>query len=253
MKNCVFLLAASLIFHSVLAQTTLPIPAVTTGQSNNYFRAGTGDGGDLLTYNSFLRLHSGLAIGSPFVSNGSGGYIEKATISFHGRTGDINTLGSIITSGKVSIGFGATPKNVLDVMGGFEVSTETQMFVGQDHNFGANTGRYGIGLSLKHNDGTSAGKVGYLNIWTSNQQKRVMTFDYLGNVGIGTTLLPDAKLCVKGTIHTNEVKVDLLGAVVPDYVFENTYKLSSLIEIQSYINQNKHLPEVPSAKEMEEI
>jgi hypothetical protein len=77
-----------------------------------------------------------------------------------------------------------------------------------------------------------------------------MIIDELGNVGIGTAT-PDAKLSVKGNIHTNEVKVDLLGAVAPDYVFEPTYDLKPLAEIETYIKENKHLPEVPSAKEME--
>jgi len=71
-----------------------------------------------------------------------------------------------------------------------------------------------------------------------------------GNVGIGTTTT-DAKLSVKGQVHAQEVKVDLNGAVAPDYVFEKDYKLTSLEEIKNYIDQNKHLPEVPSAKEME--
>jgi len=71
-----------------------------------------------------------------------------------------------------------------------------------------------------------------------------------GNVGIGTTS-PDAKLAVKGQVHAQEVKVDLNGAVAPDYVFEKDYQLTSLEEIKNYIDQNKHLPEVPSAKEME--
>jgi hypothetical protein len=70
-----------------------------------------------------------------------------------------------------------------------------------------------------------------------------------GNVGIGTTN-PDAKLAVKGTIHAEEVKVDL-QIPGPDYVFEPTYQLPSLTEIENYIKTNKHLPEVPSAKEME--
>jgi hypothetical protein len=71
-----------------------------------------------------------------------------------------------------------------------------------------------------------------------------------GNVGIGTAV-PDAMLAVKGLIHAQEVKIDLLGACAPDYVFEQDYKLSSLDEIKAYIDQNKHLPEIPSAKEME--
>ncbi|MEQ9413812.1 MAG: tail fiber protein, partial [Cyclobacteriaceae bacterium] len=75
--------------------------------------------------------------------------------------------------------------------------------------------------------------------------------DNNGNVGIGTES-PDSKLTVKGIIHTQEVKVDLNGSVAPDYVFEKDYPLTSLEELESYIDQNKHLPEVPSAKEMEE-
>jgi len=70
-----------------------------------------------------------------------------------------------------------------------------------------------------------------------------------GNVGIGT-VSPDQKLTVNGTIHSKEVKVDL-SVPAPDYVFENDYKLPSLEEVKNYIDQNKHLPEVPSAKEME--
>jgi hypothetical protein len=71
-----------------------------------------------------------------------------------------------------------------------------------------------------------------------------------GNVGIGTAN-PDAKLTVNGNIHAKEVKVDL-SVPGPDYVFEETYKLRSLTEIENYIKENKHLPEVPSAKEMEQ-
>jgi hypothetical protein len=70
-----------------------------------------------------------------------------------------------------------------------------------------------------------------------------------GNVGIGTTQT-DAKLTVNGTVHTKEVKVDL-SVPGPDYVFEPTYDLKPLAEIETYIKENKHLPEVPSAKEME--
>jgi hypothetical protein len=71
-----------------------------------------------------------------------------------------------------------------------------------------------------------------------------------GNVGIGTTN-PDQKLTVKGIIHTEEVRVDMT-VPGPDYVFESTYNLLPLSEVESYIKANKHLPEVPSAKQMEE-
>ena len=87
--------------------------------------------------------------------------------------------------------------------------------------------------------------------WTDNQNSPLFHFDVNGNIGIGT-VIPDTKLAVNGTIHTKEVKVDLQNPMtVPDYVFENDYKLKSLQEIENYIKENKHLPEIPSAKEIE--
>lgn len=80
-------------------------------------------------------------------------------------------------------------------------------------------------------------------------------------IGIGTSN-PDELLTVKGKIHTQEVLVDLEGAVAPDYVFEHyftgsseampTYTLISLEELEAYIKQNNHLPNVPSAEIMKE-
>ena len=68
-----------------------------------------------------------------------------------------------------------------------------------------------------------------------------------GNVGIGTTA-PDAKLAVNGTIHSREVKVDLIGW--PDYVFEKEYKLPTLAEVEKHIEEKGHLKDIPSAKEV---
>ena len=70
-----------------------------------------------------------------------------------------------------------------------------------------------------------------------------------GNVGIGTTS-PNEKLTVNGTIYGKEVKVDL-SVPGPDYVFKNDYDLPSLNEVKAYIDQYNHLPDVPSAEQME--
>ena len=77
-----------------------------------------------------------------------------------------------------------------------------------------------------------------------------VTFQSNGNVGIGTKS-PDSKLTVSGNVHAQEVKVTVNAGVVPDYVFANDYKLKSLEEVETYIKQNSHLPEIPSAKEIE--
>jgi hypothetical protein len=88
---------------------------------------------------------------------------------------------------------------------------------------------------------------GGLKFFTNSQPR--LSINWSGDVGIGTTA-QDAKLAVKGQVHAQEVKVDL-SVPGPDYVFEKDYKLTSLEEIKNYIDQNKHLPEVPSAKELE--
>jgi hypothetical protein len=75
-----------------------------------------------------------------------------------------------------------------------------------------------------------------------------------GNIGIGTTLSINPnnyKLAVNGKIGAKEVQVETNSATWPDYVFNPSYKLLSLNEVESFIAQNHHLPEVPSAANIE--
>lgn len=85
---------------------------------------------------------------------------------------------------------------------------------------------------------------------TSNADNIRAVFQRNGNVGIGTTS-PESKLAVNGQIRATEVKV-LADITVPDYVFEPNYKLRTLKETKEYIEENKHLPEIPSASEIGE-
>ena len=72
-----------------------------------------------------------------------------------------------------------------------------------------------------------------------------------GKVGIGTED-PDNLLTVAGNIHGQRVKVTIEAGTGPDYVFDQNYDLKSLEETSLFIMKNKHLPEVPTAKKMEE-
>ncbi|WPU94317.1 hypothetical protein SNE25_02115 [Mucilaginibacter sabulilitoris] len=80
---------------------------------------------------------------------------------------------------------------------------------------------------------------------TPDQQ--AMTWLYNGNVGIGVTN-PQNKLDVNGRIHSQSVLIDMNGW--SDYVFRKDYQLRSLAEIKTYIDQNQHLPEIPSEKQI---
>jgi hypothetical protein len=71
-----------------------------------------------------------------------------------------------------------------------------------------------------------------------------------GNVGIGTDVITklDYKLYVEGNIRTRKVRVD--QGSWADYVFEKDYNLLPLSEVEKYIQEHRHLPEVPSAAEV---
>ncbi len=75
--------------------------------------------------------------------------------------------------------------------------------------------------------------------------------DKRGNIGIGT-LSPKAKLDVRGTVRAKEVKIEMNAGEGADFVFEQDYNLRPLSEVEAFINENKHLPEVPSEKQMTE-
>jgi len=76
----------------------------------------------------------------------------------------------------------------------------------------------------------------------------MVRYNSQGNVGIGTNS-PMAKLAVDGNILAKEIKVKT-DITIPDYVFESDYELNSLDYIADYVKTNKHLPEIPSAKEI---
>lgn len=52
-----------------------------------------------------------------------------------------------------------------------------------------------------------------------------------------------------GTVWAREVNVNMI-TIPPDYVFDESYKLLTLSEVEQFIAKHKHLPNVASAKEM---
>lgn len=82
----------------------------------------------------------------------------------------------------------------------------------------------------------------------TTQGTEAMRIAKSGNVGIGTSN-PTDKLSVNGNIRAQSIKVETTNW--PDYVFNEEYTLLSLPELKNYLDNNKHLPELPSAKQVE--
>lgn len=102
-----------------------------------------------------------------------------------------------------------------------------------------------VGFASKLNvakDVTLSANLAVLNDATVNRLS-------IGGANFGSNA--STKLAVEGLIYAREIKV-LASGLTPDYVFEKDYKLSSLKELEQYIVENKHLPGIPSACEVQE-
>lgn len=90
---------------------------------------------------------------------------------------------------------------------------------------------------------------GKTDVTASYPVNAIFATDKVGNIGIGTEN-PKAKLDVRGKIIADEVEIKVNKGA--DFVFEPDYNLKSLSEVEAFVKKNKHLPEVPSEKQMQE-
>ncbi|MEQ9404080.1 MAG: tail fiber protein [Cyclobacteriaceae bacterium] len=199
--------------------------------------------------------HSGSLTISGFRSGRFGSYVDM-----------INTTGGFgIGAGSSSTGLPLSTQSVNDVdffiknSDGFVGIGTTTPDMNLTVQGNVNVGGTGNGMvKARHVNGKSHTSAGYGDLYLqyhTSHPVRIGTntnpasLFVKGNVGIGTNTA-DEKLTVKGKIHAEEVRVDL-SVPGPDYVFADNYELTTLEELEKFIQSNKHLPEVPTAKEME--
>lgn len=105
----------------------------------------------------------------------------------------------------------------------------------------------GDNIRIGTNSGNAAGKF----VIRTNGGDHVFV-DGSGNVNIGSqTDAPGYILRVGGKMICEEVKVKLQSSGWPDYVFSEKYKLPSIAELTEFIKLNKHLPNIPSAADVQ--
>jgi hypothetical protein len=118
------------------------------------------------------------------------------------------------------------------------------------HLSGFGDGSYGMQIQSHYGTGELYTRVNNDDIRKWTAWRKILSEDGNGNVGIGTTSTQGYKLAVNGDAIFTKVKVKSYSTW-PDYVFTPTYKLPSLNEVEALIIQYKHLPDVPSAQEVE--
>ena len=110
--------------------------------------------------------------------------------------------------------------------------------------------RNGVGAAVYINQEATNQPILRLSSGTATANENVvLTVENDGSVGIGTNT-PKAKLAVNGNILANEIKIKT-DITVPDYVFDPNYQLPSLSSIEDYVKKHRHLPEIPSATDIQ--
>ncbi len=123
-------------------------------------------------------------------------------------------------------------------------------------NIGGETNR---SLRVRHINGKDYDSKDYSNLYLNygtghdvivgRNTKESDLFVY-GNIGIGTSDTKGYELAIGGRAIAEEVTIKLQSSW-PDYVFETSYNLPSLKEVEKHIQENGHLENIPSAKEVE--
>jgi hypothetical protein len=204
------------------------------GASLNLYAATTADGSYINFFNQFGATSSSAGIGY----SGSNDYLllSRGTNMFLKTAGLGISIAEPLTKLHIAngqdAGFGTTNNGYM--MNG--AVTGANLVIDNNELLARNDGRK-ADLFLQHDSG---------NVVLCGLEQ--------GAVGIGVTsgasIPAGFLLAVDGKIISEEVKVQLSGEW-PDYVFDKKYKLLSLEDLKKYIAANKHLPNIPSAAEVE--
>lgn len=266
-----------LLTSGVFAQTTSfnQNSADLPGYGGTYIGYRSGNGSLSGTYNTFIGMYSGYKNTTGFYNTALGAFSGQSN-----TTGNRNTFVGLSSGRSNTTGYG----NVFigENSGRANITGNGNIFLGQNSAYYKTSGDYNLflGQNSGQNNVTGARNVflgfqaGYnevgndkLYIENSNSTNPLIYGDFeedklvfngkvstgLGNDSFPTTTaggtdISDYTLFVKGGLLSEELRV-LTGWA--DYVFYDSYELKSLNELENFIDENGHLPNIPSAAEVE--
>ncbi|MFN0213586.1 MAG: hypothetical protein ACKVT2_04970 [Saprospiraceae bacterium] len=231
--------------------SSLPGYRTTIGTSNSAVSLGIAAGASFGYGTSYIGLNAarnkagtdftfetdGANNGGNVIWGDVGGRIRFATEPSTGALSKTRSDAQILAQTKMSIG------------------ADGKVTIGDDTNNGTidiNLGQIasGEGIGSKR---TSGGNQWGLDFYTAGSNR--MRIDNNGKVAIGPLGMTTPGiygLYVKDGILAEKVKIAIHGTVNwADYVFATDYKLKPLSEVEAFVKANKHLPNVPSAQDLE--
>jgi hypothetical protein len=197
--------------------------SATNANNSNFLGRGAGNGATNASFSNFLGSGAGANDGTG--SMGTNNIVIGTNISLPGATVNAMNIGGVLFGTDFHSNPYGTPSSVPII-----------------------TGKIGIGTS------TPAEKLDVMGSVYANDKI------FIGTRGDGTAGNPaltptqlggNYKLFVNGSAIFTKAVVRLTSSWA-DYVFEPTYKLPTLSQVEAYITKHKHLEGVPSATEVKE-
>jgi len=161
------------------------------------------------------------------------------------------TTNVLFVTNKNNIGIGTeTPEYLLDINGTAHANNLIIGNQGTPNSVGSverlsiapygHTGRWT--LSARDIAGTAFLDLNY-------GSNKLLTLNHSKKIGILTDN-PQSELDVRGKIIASEVEIKVLPTGGADFVFQPDYNLMPLSQVESFVKENQHLPEIPSEQEM---
>jgi hypothetical protein len=221
-----------------IADGTGALPALTitnsaTGGHQFTFYGGLSNAGS-------LDLYDQTAGGYRFTINPSGNVGIGTTTP--GYQLDVNGTGNFAGNLKVSGGtmsatnYGGLSYPYNTTFGSNADASYSQLFAGSTNGYTTGVYVYGGGAATPN----------VITFSTASAER--IRIDQNGSLSIGVTNPNGYKLAVNGNVHAKQVNVDVSGW--NDYVFKRDYRLMPLSEVKAYVGQYRHLPKIPSERQI---
>jgi hypothetical protein len=244
MKKIICLVIAVALSNAVRSQIWYnPAPGNPTSNSDLTYRAGD------------VKIDGSYHVGPV----GSGMKINSNQICIENTSTDLYINNAAAGNGNVWLGkpWGGTITALSDFHGNADIYSNGNVHVGTELKI---TGNQICVESTTNDMYINNAAAGTGNVWLGKTWGGTVTalsdMFVTGKLIVGNPLLStsphfnSAKFSVKGKIVGMEVVVT--QQYWSDFVFDKSYKLRPLTEVESFYNANHHLPEVPSAAEIAE-